>query len=83
MPIRLRLAIAFAFAAAAVFALAGWLFITSLSSAQLATIDSQLALQLTQAGRYLAAGSGSGPGHQAASPAPGEYLIQVITPRDG
>ena len=78
MPIRLRLAIAFAFAAAAVFALAGWLFITSLSSAQLATIDSQLALQLTQAGRYLAAGSGSGPGHQAASPAPGEYLIQVI-----
>jgi two-component system, OmpR family, sensor kinase len=80
MPIRLRLAIAFAFAAAAVFALGGWLFITSLSSAQLAAIDSQLAIQLTQAGRYLAAGSGSGPGSPAAGPAPGEYLIQVIDP---
>ena len=75
MPIRLRLAIAFAFAAAAVFALGGWLFISSLSSAQLAGIDSQLAVQLTQAGRYLAAGGGSG---SAASLAPGEYMIQVI-----
>ncbi|HYB15956.1 MAG TPA: ATP-binding protein [Streptosporangiaceae bacterium] len=77
MPIRLRLAVAFAAAAAAVFALGGWLFISSLSSAQLAGIDSQLAVQLSQAGRYLAAGSGSGP---AASLAPGEYMIQVIDP---
>ena len=77
MPIRLRLAIAFGAAAAAVFALGGWLFISSLSSTQLAGIDSQLAVQLTQAGRYLAAGSGSGP---AVSPAPGEYTIQVIDP---
>ena len=80
MPIRLRLAIAFALAAAAVFALGGWLFITSMSSAQLAGIDSQLAAQLTQADRYLAAGSGSGPAHPAASLAPGEYMIQVIDP---
>ena len=61
MPIRLRLAVAFAVAAAAIFALGGWLFISSLSSAQLGTIDSQLAVQLGQAGRYLAAGSPSGP----------------------
>jgi signal transduction histidine kinase len=77
MPIRLRLAIAFAATAAAVFALGGWLFITSLSSAQLAGIDSQLTVQVGQAGRYLAAGGGSGP---ASSLAPGEYMIQVIDP---
>ena len=50
MPIRLRLALAFAAAAAAVFALGGWLFIGGLSSAQLGAIDSQLAVQLSQAG---------------------------------
>ena len=60
MPIRLRLAVAFALAAAAIFALGGWLFISGLSSAQLGTIDSQLAVQLGQAGRYLVAGSQSG-----------------------
>jgi signal transduction histidine kinase len=75
MPIRLRLAVAFALAAAAIFALGGWLFISSLSSAQLRSIDSQLAAQLGQASRYLAAGGQSG---SAAGPAPGEYLIQVI-----
>ena len=75
MPIRLRLAVAFAIAAAAVFALGSWLFIASLSAAQLGTIDSQLAIELTQAGRYIAAG---GSPAQAASPVPGEYMIQVI-----
>ena len=75
MPIRLRLAVAFALAAAAIFALGGWLFISGLSSAQLSTIDSQLAVQLGQAGRYLVAGSQSA---SAAGPAPGEYLVQVI-----
>ena len=54
MPIRLRLALAFALAAAALFALGGWLFASGLSSAQLKTIDSQLAAQLAQAGRYSA-----------------------------
>jgi len=53
MPIRLRLAMAFAAAAAAVFALGGWLFASGLSSAQLNTIDSQLTVQVAQAGRYL------------------------------
>ena len=75
MPIRLRLAVAFALAAAAIFALGAWLFISGLSSAQLSTIDSQLAVQLGQAGRYLVAGSQSA---SAAGPAPGEYLVQVI-----
>ena len=75
MPIRLRLAVAFALAAAAIFALGAWLFINGLSSAQLSTIDSQLAVQLGQAGRYLVAGSQSA---SAAGPAPGEYLVQVI-----
>ena len=60
MPIRLRLAVAFAVIAAAVFALGGWLFASGLSSAQLSTIDSQLTAQLTQAARYLPAGSGAG-----------------------
>ena len=78
MPIRLRLAVAFAIAAAAVFALGGWVFISSLSAAQLGTIDSQLAIQLTQASRYLVAGSGSRPANPAASAASGEYVIQVI-----
>ena len=76
MPIRLRLAIAFAVAAAALFALGGWLLVSSISSAQLSTIDSQLAVQLSQAGRYLTAGGQPA----AAGPPPGEYLIQVIDP---
>ena len=65
MPIRLRLAVAFALAAAAVFALGGWLFASGLSSAQLKTIDSQLTVQLAQAGRSQPAGG---------------YLTQVIDP---
>ena len=77
MPIRLRLALAFAVAAAAIFALGAWLFIGALSSAQLGAIDSQLAVQLSQAGRYLTAGGQAG---SAAGRAPGEYLVQVIDP---
>jgi two-component system, OmpR family, sensor kinase len=81
MPLRLRLAVAFAAVAAAVFALGGWAFATRLSSAQLSTIDSQLTVQLTQAGRYLPAGSAAGAA-AASSPAPlGEYVVQVIDPR--
>jgi signal transduction histidine kinase len=81
MPIRLRLAIAFGLAAAALFALGGWLFASGLSSAQLKTIDSQLAAQLDQAGRYL---PGSGTGTAISSPSAGlpggDYLIQVVDP---
>src|ERR1700730_8156922 len=78
MPIRFRLAIAFAVAAAAVFALGSWLFISGLSSAQLSAMDSQLAIPLSQAGRYLSAGSPSGTAASPVSATPGEYLVQVI-----
>ena len=76
MPIRLRLALAFAAATAIAFALGSWLFIRALSAAQLATIDSQLAVQLTQAARYLP--TGHRVASAAVSPVPGEYAVQVI-----
>ena len=82
MPIRLRLALACAVAAAIAFALGSWLFISALSSAQLGTIDSQLAVELGQAGRYLPTASAPGSSSAAASPAPGEYVIQVVDPAD-
>jgi signal transduction histidine kinase len=79
MPIRLRLAVAFAAIAAAVFVLGGWLFASGVASAQLSAIDSQLAVQLTQAGRYLPAGpAGAGPAAPAAGLPAGDYVIQVI-----
>ncbi len=80
MPIRLRLALAFAVVAAAVFAIGGWLFVAGLSSAQLAAIDSQLTIQLSQATRYLpGAGQAQSPA-ATASPRSGDYVIQVIDP---
>lgn len=77
MPIRLRLALAFAAAAAIAFALGSWVFLSALSSAQLGTIDSQLAAQLAQAARYLPAGGGGSPSAPV-SPAPGEYVVQLV-----
>ena len=78
MPIRLRLALAFAATAALLFALGGWLFSSALSAAQLGVIDSQLTAQLAQAARYLP-GNGTGPqSATAATPAPGEYIVQVV-----
>ena len=65
---------------AAAAALGGWLFASGLSSAQLNTIDSQLTVQLAQAGRYLTpGGNGTGAGSSpAAGLPPGDYVIQVI-----
>ena len=77
MPIRLRLALAFAAATAITFALGSWLFISALSSAQLRTIDSQLGVQLAQAAQYLPAGQ-QNTSPAAVSPAPGEYVVQVV-----
>jgi signal transduction histidine kinase len=74
MSIRLRLALAFATAAGLLFAAGAWLFADSLSAAQLRVIDSQLAVQLAQAARYL---PGPAPAI-AASLVPGEYLVQAI-----
>ena len=53
MSIRLRLAVVFAVASAVLFALGGWLFVSRLSASLQSTIDSQLAVQLVQAPRYL------------------------------
>jgi two-component system, OmpR family, sensor kinase len=76
MSIRLRLAAAFAVASAVVFALGSWLFVATLSSSLLSSIDSQLTVQLDRAGRYVPAAGQPGP--VAGSPAPGEYVVQVI-----
>ena len=75
MSIRLRLALTFAAAAALLFAIGGWLFAAALSAAQLRVIDSQLTAQLAQAPRYV---PGTAAQPAGASPAPGEYIVQVV-----
>jgi two-component system OmpR family sensor kinase len=76
MSIRLRLAVVFTVASAIVFTLGGWLFAAAISSSLLGSIDAQLVTQLGQASRYLPAPGRPGPA--AGSPAPGEYVVQVI-----
>ena len=76
MSIRLRLAVVFAVASAVVFALGSWLFVAELSSSLLGSIDSQLTGRLAQAGRYLPVPGAPVPA--AGSPAPGEYVVQII-----
>jgi signal transduction histidine kinase len=78
MSIRLRLAVVFTIAAAILFALGSWLFITELSSSLLGSIDAQLAAQLSGASRYLPAHPS--PALPPGSPAPGEYIVQIIDP---
>ncbi len=78
MSIRLRLAVLFAVAAAVVFALGSWLFAATLSASLLGSVDAQLTTQLSRAGRYVPA-SGQ-PGPVAGTPAPGEYVVQIIDP---
>ena len=78
MSIRLRLAVVFAAAAAIMFAVGSWVFVDELSSSLLGAIDSQLVTQLDGAGRYLPAHGSGAPA--AGSPAPGEYVVQVIDP---
>jgi two-component system OmpR family sensor kinase len=78
MSIRLRLAVVFTVAAAILFALGSWLFVTALSSSLLSTIDAQLASRLSTAGRYLAGNASAQPA--TGNPAPGEYIVQVISP---
>jgi two-component system OmpR family sensor kinase len=78
MSIRLRLAVVFAVASAVLFALGSWLFAAALSSSLLGSIDAQLAVQLDQAARYLPASGSPGPVPTAGSPAPGEYIVQII-----
>jgi two-component system, OmpR family, sensor kinase len=78
MSIRLRLAALFTVAAAILFALGSWLFVSELSSSLLGSIDAQLAAQLLGASRYVPAHGSAPPA--AGSPAPGEYVVQVIDP---
>jgi two-component system OmpR family sensor kinase len=78
MSIRLRLAAVFTVAAAILFTLGSWLFVTALSSSLLSTIDAQLAARLSTASRYLPGNAGAQP--VTGNPAPGEYIVQVISP---
>jgi len=75
MSIRLRLAVVFAVASAILLALGGWLFVALLSSSLMASIDSQLAVQASQAAQYLSTGTAR-PTATAANPP--EYVIQLI-----
>ena len=79
MSIRLRVALVFALALAMAFTLGGWLFISQLSAAMLRTTDANLAARLSQAGRSDNE-EGSGPAITTATLAPGEYVVQTITP---
>ena len=81
MSIRLRLAVVFTAAAALLFALGSWLFVAELSASLLGSIDAQLASQLSRAARYVPASPAhTSPPSSAGSPAPGEYVVQVIDP---
>jgi signal transduction histidine kinase len=78
MSIRLRLAAVFTAAAAVLLALGSWLVITELSASLLSSIDAQLTARLATASRYL--GGKAAPAPLPAGPAPGEYIVQVISP---
>ena len=78
MSIRLRLAVWFAVASAVVFTLGSWLFAVTLSASLLGSVDAQLTTQLDRAARYVPAAGQPGP--IAGTPAPGEYVVQVIDP---
>jgi HAMP domain-containing protein len=81
MSIRLRLAVVFKAAAALLFALGSWLFVAELSASLLGSIDAQLASQLSRAARYVPASPAhTSPPPGPGSPAPGEYVVQVIDP---
>jgi len=77
MSIRLRLGLVFACAAAAVIAFGGWLFVTTLSSSLLASIDSQLSVQIAQGSKYLGSAGTTNPTLGVASNPP-EYAVQLI-----
>jgi len=82
MSIRLRVALVFALALAIAFTLGGWLFLSRLSAAMLNSTDATLAARLAQATRYTADDEeGKLPiGFLTSKPAPGEYIVQVVSP---
>jgi len=77
MSIRLRLGLVFACVGAAVIAFGGWLFVTTLSSSLLASIDSQLSVQVAQGPRYLGSSGTTNPTAVAVTNPP-EYAVQLI-----
>src|SRR5215469_1351064 len=80
MSIRLRVAVVFALALAIAFTLGGWLFIGQLSAAMLRTTDANLTARLSQAGHTSDDHEGSRAAITTAGLAPGEYVVQTITP---
>lgn len=81
MPIRLRVALVFALALAVAFSLGGWLFVSQLSAAMLKSTDAALAVRLSQVGRYAEDdGNPRSPVVTGGRPAPGEYIVQTVSP---
>jgi len=82
MSIRLRVALVFALALAIAFTLGGWLFLSQLSAAMLRTTDAALSARLAQASRYTADDDERNLPRSflTGSPAPGEYIVQVVSP---
>jgi signal transduction histidine kinase len=81
VPIRLRVALVFALALAVAFALGGWLFVSQLSAAMLRSTDAALTARLSQASRYAEDdGNPRSPAVTRGRPAPGEYIVQVVSP---
>jgi hypothetical protein len=77
--IRLRVAAVFTLALAAAFTLGSWLFLSQLRSVLLQSVNSGLALQLSQAGRLLPSGGPAGPAQaRPGRLAPGDYIVQLI-----
>lgn len=79
MSIRLRVAAVFTLALAVAFALGSWLLASQLSGVVLASVDSGLTIQLSQASKLLGSPSPAGPGSPVAL-VPGDYLVQLIDP---
>ncbi len=79
MSIRLRVAAVFTLALAVAFTLGSWLLVTQLRGVVLASVDSRLTLQLSQASRLLGSPSPAGAA-PAGSLLPGDYRVQLIDP---
>ena len=77
MPIRLRVSAAFTLALAIAFALGSWLLVSQVGTDVFNSVDSGLALQLSQSSRLLH--TRAGPGIAAIGTAlPAEYAVQLI-----
>ena len=73
MSIRLRLAAVFVLGAAVLFSLGAWLFVTQLSSGLLGLLDTQLRVNLSQAGRLV-----TQPASGVRVVLPGQFILQVF-----